>query len=129
MVQPQSVVYHIGGGTLPKSSALKTYLNFRNNFSLLYKNIESNKLLQTFVIRLFMDGIAGIKFLIEGHPADFWAVFKAHFYFYKNWSKLKRKRKSLPHKKTNCMYEGSIVFDHYLLRKKKFSQLNRQKIK
>lgn len=128
MVQPQSVVYHIGGGTLPKSSARKTYLNFRNNFSLLYKNIEANKLFLTFVMRLILDGIAGIKFLLEGHPADFWAVIKAHFYFYKNWGHLKRKRKSLPHKKTNCMYEGSIVFDHYLLRKKKFSQLNHQKI-
>ena len=129
MVQPQSVVYHIGGGTLPKSSAHKTYLNFRNNFSLLYKNIETGKLFQTFVIRLFLDGIAGIKFLMEGHPADFLSVIKAHFYFYKNWRKLHKKRKTLTQEHVSCIYRGNIVFEHYLLRKQTFVQLNSQKIR
>ncbi len=124
MVQPSSVVYHIGGGTLPKSSARKTYLNFRNNFSLLYKNITEDRLLMTFVVRLFLDGIAGLKFLLEGHPADFWSVIKAHFYFYRNLGNLKRKRKQLKHTHPDNLYQGNIVFDHYMLRKKRFSDLN-----
>ncbi len=124
MVQPSSAVYHIGGGTLPKNSARKTYLNFRNNFSLLYKNIERKRLLSTFALRLILDGIAGIKFLLQGHPADTWSVIKAHFYFYKNIGKLNKKRKKLPHNKISCIYNGSIVFAHYLLRKKVFGKLN-----
>ncbi len=128
MVQPQSVVYHIGGGTLPKSSARKTYLNFRNNFSLLYKNINSNRLFITFLIRFFLDGVAGMKFLVEGHPADFWAVIKAHFYFYRNIGNLHQKRKIIQHSKTSKIYNGNIVFEHYILRKKYFNQLNKNKM-
>lgn len=126
-VQPASSVYHIGGGTLPKSSARKTYLNFRNNFSLLYKNMESGRLFVTFILRLILDGIAGIKFFVEGHPADTWSVIKAHFYFYKNMGKLHKKRKQLQHNKISCIYSGNIVFEHYVLRKKTFNDLQSEK--
>jgi GT2 family glycosyltransferase len=127
MVQPSSVVYHIGGGTLPKSSARKTYLNFRNNFSLLYKNIEQKRLFMTFLFRLILDGVAGIKFLLEGHPADTWSVIKAHFYFYKNFGKLNKKRKQLKHNKISCIYKGNVVIEHYILHKTVFSELNPEK--
>jgi len=53
MVCPLSTVFHVGGGTLPVGSARKTYLNFRNNFVLLYKNLPSKSLLSVIVIRLF----------------------------------------------------------------------------
>ncbi len=129
MVQPASVVYHIGGGTLPKKSARKTYLNFRNNFSLLYKNLPDDKLLMTFTARLFLDGIAGLKFLLEGHPADFWSVIKAHFYFYRNLGSLSEKRKKIKQREPDNMYRGNIVLEHYLLRKKTFAQLNPLKFK
>ena len=114
MVCPKSVVYHIGGGTLPKSSARKTYLNFRNNFSLLYKNLPSNRLFKVLALRLVLDGLAGVKFLTEGHFGDFLAVIKAHFYFYKNLGNLKRKRKALTQKQVSLIYQGNIAMDHYL---------------
>lgn len=124
MVNPKSVVYHIGGGTLPKSSARKTYLNFRNNFVLLYKNLPSNRLFKVFIARLFLDGVAAVKFLAQGGFSDFIAVIKAHFYFYAHFTDLQQKRKKLQQKKVGGIYNGNIAFDHYLWRKKKYSDLS-----
>ncbi len=123
MVCPKSVVYHIGGGTLPKSSSRKTYLNFRNNFALLYKNLPSARLFKVLFLRLILDGLAGIKFLTEGHWGDFTAVIRAHFYFYRNIGKLHKKRRKLIQKNVSQVYEGNIVLDHYLRGVKYFSQL------
>ncbi len=127
MVSPASVVYHVGGGTLPKKSARKTYLNFRNNFSLLYKNLPKNRLFFTFLVRLLLDGIAGLKFLLEGDFLDFTAVIEAHLYFYRNLGKLRKKRKLINQKKVSRIYKGNIVFAHYVGGKKKFSELNSTK--
>jgi GT2 family glycosyltransferase len=124
MYCPDSKIYHIGGGTLPKISARKTYLNFRNNIVLLYKNLPSNKLLLVFTIRLILDGIAGLKFLLEGHYKDFFAVFKAHNYFYLSYPKHKEKRLKIKHNKNiTQIYRKNIVLEYYLKGKKKFSQL------
>ena len=127
MYCPSSTVFHIGGGTLPKISWRKTYLNFRNNFYLLYKNLPSNRLVRVFTVRLIMDGIAAFKFLVQAGFKDFWAVSKAHFSFYQNFQKTKNKRKLL---KQGCMkhvYEKTIVAEYYLKGKRKFSQLNPDK--
>lgn len=123
MVCPSSTVFHVGGGTLPKNSPRKTYLNFRNNFSLLYKNLPTNRLFQVFALRLLLDGVAGIKFLLEGGYQDFLAVIKAHFYFYRNIGKLRNKRKKLKQGKVSQIYNGNIVVEHYLRRKNRFSDL------
>ena len=123
MVCPSSTVFHVGGGTLPKNSPRKTYLNFRNNFSLLYKNLPANRLFQVFALRLLLDGVAGIKFLLEGGFQDFLAVIKAHFYFYRNIGKLRNKRKKLKQGKVSQIYNGNIVVEHYLRRKNHFSDL------
>lgn len=125
MVCPESVVYHVGGGTLPKKSARKTYLNFRNNLSLLYKNIPRNRLFFAFLFRFILDGVAALKFLLEGGMQDFVAVLEAHIYFYRNLGKLKQKRKSLKQGKVSEIYNRNIVFDHYLLGKNKYSDLKR----
>ncbi len=124
MYCPASTVYHVGGGTLPNSSARKTYLNFRNNFSLLYKNLPSNRLLPTFIARLVLDGAAGLKFLMQGGFQDVIAVIEAHLYFYRNIGKLRKKRAALKQNKVDSVYNGNIAFDHYLKRKKKFSELD-----
>ncbi|RLD44078.1 MAG: glycosyltransferase family 2 protein [Bacteroidetes bacterium] len=126
MFCPSSKVYHVGGGTLPKKSPRKTYLNFRNNFSLLYKNLPSDRLLKTFVARLFLDGAAGIKFLLQGGFQDFVAVIEAHLYFYKNFKKLRKKRKELNQNPVSKIYKRNIAFDHYLHGKKKFSDLDKK---
>ena len=126
MVCPSSMVYHVGGGTLPVGSARKTYLNFRNNFVLLYKNLPSKSLYSVIIVRLFLDGLAGIKFLLQGGFSDFIAVIRAHLYFYRNWKHIKEKRKETIRNNVTNIYRGNIVVDHYLLRKKKFSDLNKK---
>ena len=128
MVCPQSKVYHVGGGTLPKKSARKTYLNFRNNLSLLYKNLPREQLVPAFIVRFILDGVAALKFFFEGGFEDLIAVLKAHLFFYRNFRKLKAKRKLLKQTKVSHVYYRNIVFDHYLGGKKKFSDLDMKKM-
>ncbi|MEO5570842.1 MAG: glycosyltransferase family 2 protein [Bacteroidia bacterium] len=125
---PQSVVYHVGGGTLPKNNPRKTYFNFRNNLMMIHKNLPSSTLFFVLIIRLILDGIAGIKFLFEGGVKDCLAVIKAHVYFYMHYSERKRLRKEIQqtiknHNYTN-IYQHSIVVNYFVKGKKSFSQLN-----
>lgn len=124
MFCPDSKVYHVGGGTLPKKSSQKTYLNFRNNISLLYKNLPSNKLFPVFAIRFPLDAIAAIKFLIDGGFKDFYAVLRAHLYFYGHFRNLHRKRKMLVQSEPHGIYKGNIVKEFYLNKKTVFNQLS-----
>lgn len=125
MVCPQSKVYHVGGGTLPVGSAWKTYLNFRNNFILIYKNLPAGKLNYIIAARLILDGIAGLKFMLQGGFSDMIAVVRAHIYFYRNFSKIKSKRKKIRQMEVGEVYKGNIVVDHYLKRKMKFTDLKK----
>ena len=127
MYCPQSTVYHIGGGTLPKVSWRKTYYNFRNNFVLLYKNLPDNLLFEVFSKRLILDGIAAMRFLFTAGFKDFFAVLKAHFSFYSMLGKVRKKRHLLTHSAPRHMYKKNIVFEHFLRGKKKYSDLDPQK--
>lgn len=80
---PRSVVYHVGGGTLEAESPRKTYLNFRNNMLMLYKNLPECDLRRVMTIRKILDYIAAFKFLLTGHPANAKAVFDARQEFYR----------------------------------------------
>jgi hypothetical protein len=124
MYCPASVVYHIGGGTLPKISWRKTYLNFRNNCILLYKNLPDNQLLEVFAKRLILDGIAAMKFLITAGFKDFFAVSKAHISFYRSLRKTRQKRNKLKQGQVQNIYQKNIVFEYYLRGKKKFTDLD-----
>lgn len=127
MYCPSSTVFHIGGGTLPKISWRKTYLNFRNNFFLLYKNLPEERIVKVFTIRLLLDGIAAFKFLIQAGFKDFWAVSRAHLSFYRTFSKTKQKRLMLRQGSMKNVYGKNIVSEYYLKGKRKFSQLNQSK--
>jgi GT2 family glycosyltransferase len=127
MYCPDSTIYHIGGGTLPKKSSKKTYLNFRNNSYLMYKNLPKNRLMRVFIARTFLDAIAAIKFLLEGGFGDFTAVIKAHLHFWYNYRKFRKKRKAIVQKKSTQIYQSNIVFDYFLGKKKKFSDLDSKK--
>jgi len=127
MYCPGSMVYHIGGGTLPKASWRKTYLNFRNNFMLLYKNLPAKLLFKIFATRLFLDGVAAFKFLIQAGFKDFWAVGHAHLSFYMALPSLYQKRKHLKHGSMKMMYKRNVVVEYYLRRKRLFSQLDPEK--
>lgn len=74
---PQSKVYHVGGGTLPKESPRKTYLNFRNNMLLLYKNHPQEGFRKLMLMRFFLDAVASLQFLLKGEWGSFCAVWKA----------------------------------------------------
>ena len=121
---PQSKVYHIGGGTLPKSSARKTFLNFRNNLSLLYKNLPDGRVGWTIAYRIVLDWVAAVKFLFGGGLADCWAVTRAHFAFYRRIPDLRKARRAIPHKPVGRVYQRNIVFDNFLRGKKRFSELD-----
>jgi GT2 family glycosyltransferase len=127
MYCPSSTIFHIGGGTLPKNNSRKTYLNIRNNIIMLYKNLEDKRLTRVLAARQVLDYIAALKFLIDGGFRDMIAVIKAHYYFWSNLSKLRKKREKIPHHKVSQIYWGNVVMEHYLGRKKSFRQLNSQR--
>ena len=120
---PHSVVYHVGGGTLPKSNPHKTYLNFRNNMALLYKNLPQSRLAWVMVCRVVLDYVAAFKFLMERKPKEFSAVVQAHRAFYKWMPRLKVKRLRRQQLPVSCIHPRLILVDYYLLRHHLFSQL------
>lgn len=117
MYCPHSEVYHIGGGTLPKNSPRKTYLNFRNNLSMLYKNLPNSFFTYVMFTRLFLDGIASMKFLIEGGWGDFFAVLRAHAHFYRKLPALRAKRKKINPQAVSRVYRKNIVIEYFIKRK------------
>lgn len=125
---PESTVYHVGGGTLPKSSPRKTFLNFRNNMALLYKNLPQKQLRWTIVYRIVLDYVAAIKFLCEGHPKEFTAVVSAHKAFYGWLPQLRNKRLLLAqHRPLGTIYNGLLLIDYYILHKTKYSTIKWKK--
>jgi len=122
----QSKVYHIGGGSLDKSSSRKTYLNIRNNSTLLYKNLPRKQLYPVFIARFFLDMMASFKFLIDGGFKHFVAVARAHLGFYFSYKKNRVKRSKINHQQVTKIYKGNIALEHFLLGKKTFNQLDKQ---
>jgi GT2 family glycosyltransferase len=98
IVCPESVVYHVGGGTLDALNPRKTFLNFRNGLYLLYKNLPSNILFRRIASRMILDGLAGVQFLLKGQVKHTLAILKAHIGFYKALGSLKKKRVAIPYK-------------------------------
>ena len=121
----ESEVLHVGGGTLNKENPLKTYLNFRNNLLLLYKNLEPSQRFSTIFVRMLLDGIAGLKFLTEGKLGSFIAILKAHFGFYHYLFFVKEKQNLSPSLQKSWVksFEGSILKAYFLQGKKKFNQI------
>lgn len=108
----KSRVYHVGGGTLNKQSPQKTYLNIRNNLSMMLKNLPFPKLIWLIFFRLCLDGIAGIYFGIKFGFPHLWAVVRAHFRFYAQLSgtvKLRGKNQM-----KNYYQAKYLVFKHFL---------------
>jgi len=122
---PSSVVYHVGGGTLPRGNSLKTFLNFRNNQIMLYKNLPWSQKWWKIPFRIFLDLVSAWKGLFIGDGGYFLSIFKAHFSFLK-WILFKRSQSIFPEKKGGKpagLYKGNIVWDHFVKGKKYFSQL------
>jgi hypothetical protein len=129
-VQPKSKVYHVGGGTLNKLSSRKTFLNFRNNLTTLTKNHSSSFLFIKIIFRMKLDGIAAFKFLFDGQPKHFIAVIRAHFAFYgwlpKTLAKRKKAKQHPNFKFTlSKAYDGNVVLEHFIRKKKSYSELDK----
>ncbi|MEC5393876.1 glycosyltransferase family 2 protein [Bergeyella sp. RCAD1439] len=108
----RSTVYHVGGGTLNKQSPQKTFLNFRNNLSMLLKNLPFPHLIWIIFIRLCLDGIAGIRFGIKDGFPHLWAVVKAHFGFYAQAPETWKRRAP---KQSQTYYQSRwLIFKHFL---------------
>ena len=117
-----STVYHIGGATLQETNPQKTFLNFRNSLFNILKNIPKKLLLYVLFSRLILDGIAGIKFILELRPVHTLAILKAHLSFYNNFFKILEKRRKL-NKNQEYKLFNSIVWQHFVLGRKKFKDL------
>lgn len=122
---PQSTVYHVGAGTLPKNNPFKTYLNFRNNLTLLFKNQSTKKFYRIYRIRLFLDLLAAVKFLFNGQGKDFKAIFRAHNHFRANKARHAAKKQNIPEEPVKGIYLHSIVRDFHIKGKNTFSALNK----
>lgn len=118
----KSTVYHVGGATLQESNPQKTFLNFRNSLLNVVKNVPKRWFLFVIVSRLILDGIAGLKFMLELRPIHTFAILKAHLSFYKNFYKFLKKRKKIQ-KKHNYSIHNSIVWQYFILGRKHFSKL------
>ncbi|NLZ95398.1 MAG: glycosyltransferase family 2 protein [Bacteroidales bacterium] len=126
---PQSKVYHVGGASLDSESPRKVYLNFRNNLLMIYKNASLAKLIEVLFMRIVLDTAAAAHFLVQGKWKHAKAVLDAYADFIKMNSSFKHKRKNNLKKTVQRnipqLYEGSILFDFYFRRKRRYSEIKR----
>ena len=123
-----SVVYHVGGGTLSAANPHKTYLNFKNGLSLLFKNLPRTELMVKLPIRIVLDWIASLKFTLSGSLKDGQAVIKAHRHFFANWGREKTRRRQTSkfgYRKLPNQYRGLVVWDFFIAGKRTYPQLKR----
>ena len=126
---PSSVVYHVGGGTLNKTSPKKTYLNFRNNLIMISKNLPMPEVIFKIPLRISLDALAAWRFLLNGEPKNFMAVVKAHIN-YVGWLFFLKKRSLFAVKKNKDLqglYSGSVVWDYFIKRKNTFLKIKATK--
>lgn len=127
---PESVVYHVGGGTLTYNSPRKVYLNFRNNLITIIKYLPDGDLIPIISLRWILDGLAGIRYLAKGQWKNAWAITRSHFYIYRNLRVIIQKRKEIaknfnriPLNQLPGVFQGSILFEYYFRGKRTFSAL------
>jgi len=122
---PQSVVYHVGGGTLPRGNTRKTYLNFRNNQIMLAKNLPWSQKWWKIPFRIFLDAVSATKGLFTGDGGYFLAILRAHLAFAK-WILLRQGRSVFAKKRNKDLhgvYNHNLVWEHFVKKKKYFSQV------
>ena len=125
---PQSVVYHVGGGTLPKENPHKTFLNFRNNLLLLYKNLPERRLRRVMFLRWWLDALASLVFLLKGERDSCLAVWRGRRAFSRMRKDFRADRqKNLDATVVDPIPEilsGSLLVAYHLRRQRTFSQLS-----
>ncbi|MBF8149911.1 glycosyltransferase family 2 protein [Winogradskyella sp. F6397] len=113
-----STVYHVGGATLTNTNPKKTYLNFRNSLFTLVKHTDSHVVFRV-LLKMSLDGIAGLRFLFQLKPSFFMAILKAHMSFYYHLPRLIKQRKQLP-KRSGYYETPSIVWSYFIKNRTQF---------
>lgn len=133
MVQPGSVVYHVGGGTLSYHTPRKVYLNFRNSLYTILKNEKPFRLAWILPLRLLLDGLAALLFLSQGKFSHIRSIVRAHWAFFPHFRHTLRKRRRVgelvrqysigPAREQEGRYRGSIVWSYFARRRHFFKNL------
>lgn len=125
IVCPSSVVYHVGGGTLPKGNKRKVYLNFRNNLIMLAKNLPTREAVWKIPFRLLLDHISGLKTLLGGQVTYYVAICRAHNGFLRWWLLHGARRHLRPSNRTKLSgwYAGKVIWKHFVQGKKTFIEI------
>lgn len=117
-----SYVYHLGGSTLSNMNPKKTFLNFRNSLYSITKNLPRKKAFPIIFVRLILDGIAAVRFILQFKPVHCWAIFKAHLSYYRHFGKMYKKREKdnfIP----SYYITKSIVWSYFVYHVKNFNIL------
>jgi GT2 family glycosyltransferase len=126
-------IYHLGGGTLQYGNPQKTYLNFRNSLLTLYKNSRPRRRTLKVLLRLLLDGAAALNFLFHGGVRHIWSILRAHFFFYSHYFEIRKQTRHYNQLIAQCrihaqsdhgVYEGLIVWQHFIKGIKTFKQLS-----
>ncbi|HEY0177788.1 MAG TPA: glycosyltransferase family 2 protein [Pedobacter sp.] len=122
---PGAEVYHVGGGTLAANNPYKVFLNFRNNLIIMQKNLPAGEAAWGIFIRMCIDFVAWMQFLVTGKPQFTWAVSKAHYQFLRSMRRTAAKRgeKQLSFSKHTGVYRSSVVWSYFIKGIRSFSQL------
>ncbi len=123
----ESHVYHVGGGTLPKGNPMKTYLNFRNNLTMLYKNLPQNRLRMVMLWRWLLDYVAAYQTLVRGNVGDFKAIYRARHDFRKWKKQFRDDRRKIQQQRVSeeagWLAPFSILWQYYLRRRIHYEDL------
>jgi GT2 family glycosyltransferase len=124
---PRSLVFHKGGGTLNTSSPQKTFLNFRNNLLMIYKNMPEPLLSYVMFVRFWLDRLAALRFYLEGNKQEAQAIFRARRE-YRNMKDSYRITRvinmdEIKVKRIPQIMRQSILWEYYVRRRKRFSEL------
>lgn len=126
MVEPASVVYHLGGGSLPASNPFKTFLNARNSLACMFRNLPGIQVLPKVLFRMMLDGVWGIRAILQGDFGTLWAILRAHLHFYGMLPYLIKYRRKMYAKQSprktfdTGVFRGSIVWAYFVKGRKLF---------
>ena len=126
--EPRSVVYHVGGGTLPQGNPRKTFLNVRNSLAMLWLHLPQGQRIGRVFLRMVLDGVWGLYALTKGDTSAIGAILKGHFAFYGRMGAYQQERNRLyqnrkPAWPAQGVLAGSVVWQHFVSGKKRWVQL------
>jgi GT2 family glycosyltransferase len=132
---PDSLVYHLGGGSLPSDDPRKTFYNFRNNLIMIARNLPEKWRFFIILNRLELDGLAGFQFLFKGQFKNIFAIIKAHFAFYghlgqiHSWRRSQDVSKFKPLNNLPGTLNGSVIMSYFLAGHKTWEKVSKSIVK